>query len=860
MIGLTAASIVILHLSVTVGWAHFVLPPLNDKLFVEEGELNIGVILSITAYAPDRPCGDKIDKFYQVEIVEMIKYAVNIVNMMLPIKLGFIIADACEKETVAAMQALRFLPYTDLATRNDSSKLFDHMFDHELDHKRDHIPGLVQNFQVIGVVGTDQSFTSRPVASVLNAGGVPMVSFWATDVKLGDEKLYPNFFRVIGTDEDILRAIVHFIFEHHYCYFTILYEDALPVMSMFESILTEYETEKLCHPHEFKVTQDDDFNAILRELLADNYTSRLVIVLAHDVISTLIVQAVMRSKIEEDLLWIGGDSWTQVMFFKGGPKGSLGVTFQVNPMTEFDEHFRTLDSKSRNPWFMQGMKDYFNCTEDECIRETLKDYKQELLLYFVYKAVMTYGVALLDFFQIFCPEDDEDQNFVECFRLNAKNFPAFIRNASRPTEAQDGRPALCSLYQSAGHRGRINLLEDIDVRDHKSEKYAAINTSDFDFDAGMLDPRAFCMPQCAFGEYRNFISKCCWECVPCEVNEIVNDRKTDCQNCPLLQWPQPDDENRGVCIEISPLYMDVSFYFPHFLFTVAVFGMSGVVWTVSWYKRNRDNEIVKASSIELSCVQLVTFFMGYLAVPVLLTRPTDWNCSVGVLLCTVSFNISYVIMLIKAVRVYRIFNLSKKNMRIAYTGQVFQMITCLVYFIFEVCRFMITNYFYPVRSEIFQPLVYVRYTEITCTIPAVHMFLFFVLDFTLLLMCCVLAFKTQTLPTKFKESKYVSMCVITTLVIWSGLMPAYFTATYRQVRILMLTAATVINHTTAYVFLFLTRILAVESIKRARRRAVMHTARYQKRHQGTFSMRRTDTGRRSEATSGNRSVNVSKSS
>lgn len=107
----------------------------------------------------------------------------------------------------------------------------------------------------------------------------------------------------------------------------------------------------------------------------------------------------------------------------------------------------------------------------------------------------------------------------------------------------------------------------------------------------------------------------------------------------------------------------------------------------------------------------------------------------------------------------------------------------------------------PVRSE--------KFVELSCdfTLPGLASFLAY--NLTLVFLCAVFAFKTRKLPDNFNESRFMSMCVTTTLVIWLAFIPTFLTSSRQYIKTLLLTVALLLNHSVALLFLFLTKLYAV---------------------------------------------------
>lgn len=127
---------------------------------------------------------------------------------------------------------------------------------------------------------------------------------------------------------------------------------------------------------------------------------------------------------------------------------------------------------------------------------------------------------------------------------------------------------------------------------------------------------------------------------------------------------------------------------------------------------------------------------------------------------------------------------------------------------FQVCLCLATYVLYRPAAKLTQPIKVEKFVELSCdmTLPGLASFLTY--NLFLVSLCSVLAFKTRKLPDNFNESRFTSMCVLTTMVIWLAFVPTYFTASREHIRAQLLSAALLINHTVALVFLFLPKVYA----------------------------------------------------
>ncbi|KAI0214751.1 Metabotropic glutamate receptor [Lamellibrachia satsuma] len=83
----------------------------------------------------------------------------------------------------------------------------------------------------------------------------------------------------------------------------------------------------------------------------------------------------------------------------------------------------------------------------------------------------------------------------------------------------------------------------------------------------------------------------------------------------------------------------------------------------------------------------------------------------------------------------------------------------------------------PPEAELRMPVAMEPHVELACTMPQRGFIVALCYNVLLVVVCTCYAFKARTLPNNFNETKYISFCVYTTLVIWLAFLPSYFTTT-----------------------------------------------------------------------------------
>lgn len=107
----------------------------------------------------------------------------------------------------------------------------------------------------------------------------------------------------------------------------------------------------------------------------------------------------------------------------------------------------------------------------------------------------------------------------------------------------------------------------------------------------------------------------------------------------------------------------------------------------------------------------------------------------------------------------------------------------------------------PVKME--------RFVELFCDLPRESLLSSLCYNLVLVLICTVYAFKTRKLPDNYKESRYISYCVDTTLLIWITFLPTYFTTSRADAKVTIMAVALLLNASVTITCLFVPRFLSL---------------------------------------------------
>ncbi|CAL1543094.1 unnamed protein product, partial [Lymnaea stagnalis] len=637
------------------------------------------------------------------------------------------------------------------------------------------------------------------------------------------QSLYPNFARVIAPDKYLVYAALSYLKLNNWTYFSVIFQRSRKNHGIYLFLREAVFQKKMCISRKLELRAEDNITGLLVNMMHDPLASRIVFVIGNDDMTLAINRAIVEANAEGQFVWVGTDFWADFIFKDEAPRGTLGLHYHGMEMEEFKKHLTSLDEKNRNPWFVDAMTEIHGCNITACIKSMMAEKVKNLamLLSLAVDAVGVLAHGLSTFLAHFCP-GALGATAALCFEEHRLHFYAFVMNTS--FDGYSGHihfdnfgNALesYSVIQSAYNiETKPITLAHYEIKKDKTTQFRGISWTKMKIPKSRLRPETFCEKPCSASAYRYYTTRCCWSCKDCQENERVSDSLQSCQMCSQFYWPRIDSENKTrQCAPLRPNYYTWSSTVPDILITFATLGIVATFCMLIMFCTEKHKAIIKAASIEISIIQLVFIQLGFLTVPILfIFKPSVVSCTIIVILFTISFNVLYLTMLIKAIRVYRIFMSSRRRTKVTFTSPRVQILFCLAFLSFEITRFFLINQFHPVGADVFQPDLSVDYVELSCTLPMAHLIPFFMFDLFLLFWCSIFAFKTQTLPQEFKESRFVSMCVITTLLMWGVFVPSYFTVVRRQMQVFIIAVAIIINHTTAIAFLFVPRIIALRYI------------------------------------------------
>ena len=455
-------------------------------------------------------------------------------------------------------------------------------------------------------------------------------------------------------------------------------------------------------------TSDKDNDDIIKELRVNN-AAKIVILFANAPEAKKVLEAAHRARTQGEFVWITSDglsSLSSVSQIAEIVRGAFMVSMYSVFHPSFDDYFTNLSPLNypSNPWFRTFWELNFDCSfsdkngTEKCKgNETIgssSKYKQDKRVSLFVDAVETLARGLHNLIESNCPEAFNNKTLLKiCITgeqlrnsLLKVNFSGTIGNV-----AFDGNGDLFGKYvvNHVKYSNRTGyVLEPVAL--WSKEDGIMVNNSLINWnlngnqrDKADVVPDSVCSKPCSRGQiYLRQELPCCWTCHTCRENEIADLNYTSCVTCNEGTWPS---KYRLLCVKIQPEYLAFPQTFAIALVVLAVMGLLACIGTLSMWIIHRKDRLIKASSQELSLLILSGLFLSFLTSMSYLSPPTKASCRISRVGFHISFTITYAPLLLKTCRIYRIFELSRRNAQIpVLIGNKVQVFISLAVIMFQV--------------------------------------------------------------------------------------------------------------------------------------------------------------------------------
>ena len=697
-----------------VGWhmlcvAYIDVPKIQQRtlsaLLAKEGDINIGHLTDITTYSDaTKTCGPTRGK-RGCEAVEMAIYVVDEINRrsdLLPnITLGFVIADGCSLDRKGLEVVSYFVKDNDTCGESDQQHLNE-----SLSAQKHTFSNKLKTYNVIGIVGPQTSTIAKTISPFMGVFEISMIGIRATSDELSDKSRYEYFVRLVSPDSRLVLPLVEFVKHYGWKYVSVIYTAGAYGENAFKQVsdlLNEnFSRYGICIAvaHKFSTSAgQSEFEAVTDELVK-NENARVVIAFLELVeVAQALFTTMLKKRELGTFIWLGADSMAAYELEPSMVNMLEGIIFLDHPavtMPDFENYVGNVTpmSSQGNEWIMGIWEDKFNCTFDSTSShlQTKKQCSEELNLDStvcplvpsqynrVHDAYLVYAQAAHDHITTECPEGFKYKtllktcNWGEAFlqRIMTTTFQGVLGRI-RFDENGDFQEnfVLKQYYRSTYSRpiaskvvGFWNYTEA-----HLYIKESEINWKLFSKNGTSQDalkpPISVCSQPCLRNQYMLIKQSqaCCWTCMSCRNNEIILENETGCSACPMFTWP--DEETNSVCIPIDPLYLHYSDILSILLLCLTVVvGLCAII-CIGVFLAQRKTKLVRATSIQLSLFILLGTLFVCATVVVFVVPPNtaNWICIARYVGFHFGISMIYTPLLVKNIRIYRIFAFGKKSVR-----------------------------------------------------------------------------------------------------------------------------------------------------------------------------------------------------
>ena len=591
------------------------------------------------------------------------------------------------------------------------------------------------------------------------------------------------------------------------------------------------------------VFSDEEYDQLVQELVdsraaGDSTGAAVVIVFANQETVREVLTRINSSPARRKFVWIASDAWARsidlVHKFNDTAAGLFGVAPHTKESLEFQTYFSqlTVNRNIRNHWFPEFFAAYANCTLNvDCVNSSnvtsFSRYQQGNFIPLVIDATYTFAHVLHNFLVDNCNATDtapflwfRDNHTClgQSRQLNSSALLEYLMtvNFTSPTNnsiAFDEFGNVAGMYEILNYQAvqsssgeliyQFETVGTWDSMNVNTSNAKALQLQEVEFQFGLEEddsiktspPSSHC-GLCQPGEYIRPVSgSCCSLCEPC-VGQSYSDHHlaTECSDCMSVggreRWGNNPFSGSNSCVVIPEVFVRYSDPWAIPSLVIACIGIVCVVATAIIYGLYWKTPVVKSSGrdqmilllIGISCSFLLAFF--YLAPPsipiCLLQRLGLWCC----------YSLMFGALAIKVIRVARIFygvmrkityrpRLLASGYQIAFAcaivaGQMVVVIISLIIIHPETHRKI--RHDQDSEQQLGLPEVVV-----TCAEEHIAMIVLSLLyESVLIVVSTVVGVLSFKFPANFNEAKYISFCTFALLIVWVGLIPAYFVTQSQQ--------------------------------------------------------------------------------
>ena len=774
-----------------------------------------------------------------LERMEAMLFAIDKINsdptLLKDLEIGYDIRDTCNSENIGLDETIDLIitgSQLDIESCQSAATVSTGV------NETDDSTSFVLPSPTVGLVGAASSQVSVPVASLARLFQMPQISYASSSAILSNRDRYGFFYRTIPPDNLQARAMIDILLRFDWTYVSTIYSRnpyGEPGIDEFQRLASK---DGICIDlnegieENYSPSQYDD---LVRRLIESQ--ANVVVIFAAQDIAEEILTRLSNTTSATRFQFIASDAWARsinvVHQVNETAAGLLGIVPLTEHVDEFQEYFSrlTIESNQRNPWFSEFYKAFANCTLEgagamdkrPCNQShnitQLPRYQQGNFIPLVIDAVYTFARALNSFLTDNCYTNnftwfpDNRTCAGQTRELNGSALLEYISQVNAKNNVTgnklmfDSEGNVESMYEilnyqaqpsTGGGNGstgleysfqRVGTWDSSVVNDSNLEaldltgegvQFGINNASN----GSLTIARKAVISQCSVctpGQYRRVgQSDCCGFCDPCTDNTYTNSTTArECLSCPNGTWGNNPANGSTECIPIPESFLDYSHPYSIVIVIVAILGLTLVVATVIIFAIFWKTPVIKSSGREQMILLLIGIACSFALAFFFVAPPHPAVCAIQRIGLWFSFSLIFGSLMVKIVRVARIF-LRKINLsRPRFTEPIYQVLFtfCIVtiQLVIVLVSLLVTN---PdidsnLRRNVNMPSE-IPQLIITC-IPDNVIFLVLSVGYetVILIVATILGGLSFKYPANFNEAKYIAFCMFAILVIWIAFIITY---------------------------------------------------------------------------------------
>ena len=764
-----------------------------------------------------------------VERVEAMLYAIDVINandnLLKGLTLGYDIRDTCSSETIGLDETVDLVV---TKAQLDSEDCQDRSL------TAVNISALEEDFReapVSGIIGAAASRVSVPVASLVRLFMTPQVSYASTSAILSNRDRYGYFYRTTPPDSLQARAMADLLLFFNWTHISTIFSKNTYGQPGIDELHTLAGQRGICI--DLNEGIDDDFSdenfATLAEKLHISVANVVILFASQDSADQLLKHLYQISS--RKFIWIASDSWARslsvVSKYSTMLTGMIGFVPLTEHLPSFHDYFSrlTLNSNNRNPWFEEFYSTVMNCTTDSnsnkkepCKRNSsvpdLSTYEQGNKIPLVVDAVYTFAHALQNFLMENCeqpvqwfPNNRTCQNQMR--ELNGSALLEYIKKLDFISETGnrvifDDEGNVEGTYdilnyqamyvdEESGVKKTTFIFRSVGIWNSsvtnkpnlKALKLSSMNPFQFGLgnvgDGVLTSPPISQCGKCSRGQYRRQVLSCCGFCDPCLGELFSNDpQASNCSKCENESWGNNPMNGSDGCVHLKVSFLSFSHPYSIIIIIIALSGLILVTSTLVVFVKYWNTPVVKSSGREQMILLLMGIALSFISAFFYVSTPLDAICGIQKWLLWTSFSLMFGALLVKIIRVARIFLQKLDIKRPRFTEPYYQVLFTIILVLVQLIILVIsTSIDHPqvmreTRRNSESPNAFPT-VVITCMQErTVFLILSIGYETVLIGLCTILGALSFTYPDNFNEAKYVALCTICIIVIWAAFIITFF--------------------------------------------------------------------------------------